>query len=240
MSLYVGAVRPRIDRAVRLVISLLVAMAAVTLVSCGGSDDEASAPLPVSQRFVSAEDAPGSKPDPVERRETTTDYAVFIPALREASINPDADELNAVFKADDFKSAGQDARFFGETHSSETSNHVFSSFIELSSEDAAASALDWLETDQMKPCPESCAVQRSSFDVDGIPDARGVHRVATADDIERVGNKDERPQDDYWIGFTNGSTVYTMVLHGHGGAGSVTEDQAKDIASAYYERLTAD
>ena len=207
-----------------------------TLVACGG-DDEAAV-LPVAQRFVSAEDAPGSKPDPVERRETTKDYAVFIPALSEHSIDPDSDEIEMAFQPKDFKSAGSDARFFGETHSPETSNHVFSSFIELGSGDAATSALDWLETDQLKPCPESCAVKRSSFDVDGIPDARGVHRVATAEDIERVGNPDEQPQDDYWIGFTDGSTVYTLTLHGHTGPGTVTQEQAQQIADAYYARLT--
>ena len=110
--------------------------------------------------------------------------------------------------------------------------HVFSSFIEVGSEDGAKSALDWLETDQMKPCPMSCAVQRSSFQVDDIPGARGVHRVATAADIERVGRSDERPQDDYWIGFTKGPIVYTMVLHGHAVPGTVSEDQAQQIATA--------
>jgi hypothetical protein len=223
---------------VRTAIALLVAGTTLALASCGGGDDKTAAPLPVAQRFVSAEDAPGSKLDPVEKRATTTDFASFVPALEDASIDPEDDELHEVFTADDFKRAGQDARFFGETHSSETSNHVFSSFIELGSKDAAMNALDWLETDQMKPCPESCAVQRSSFDVDDIPRARGVHRVATAEDIEQVGNTDERPQDDYWIGFTNGPIVYTMVLHGHGGPGSVSEDQAQEIARAYYERLT--
>jgi hypothetical protein len=223
---------------VRFALALLAVLAAITLTACGGGDGETAAPLPVAQRFVSAEDAPGSKPDPVEKRATTTDFAIFIPALKDASINPDEGELNNVFKAGDFKSAGQDARFFGETHSPETSNHVFSSFIELGSEDAAGSALDWLETDQMKPCPRSCAVQRSSFDVNDIPGARGVHRVATAEDIKGAGTKDERPQDDYWIGFTIGPIVYTMVLHGHGGSGSVTEEQAQQIASAYYKRLT--
>jgi hypothetical protein len=222
----------------RLVISLLVALAAVTLVSCGGSDDEASAPLPVSQRFVSAEDAPGSKPDPVERRETTTDYAIFIPALAERSIDPDRNEMAEVFESADFKSAGVDARFFGATHVPETSPHVFSSYIELDGDDGATSALDWLEADEMKPCPRSCAVQRTSFDVADIPDARGVHRVATAEDIERVGAEDERPEDGYWVGFTIGPLVYTVALHGP--PGSVSEDQAQDIASAYYERLTAD
>jgi hypothetical protein len=223
---------------VRFAIPLLVALTAVALVACGGGDDETAAPLPVAQRFVSAEDAPGSKPDPVETRQTTTDYTTFISALSDSSIDPDREEMTTVFEDEDFKSAGVDARFFGETHSPETSVHVFSSFIELGSEDAAMSALDWLETDQMKPCPTGCAVQRSTFEVDDIPDARGVHRVATAEDIERLGTPGEQPQDDYWIGFTNGSIVYTVVLHGHAVPGTVSEDQAQKIASAYYDRLT--
>jgi hypothetical protein len=224
----------------RLALSLLLAVTAVTLVSCGGSDDETAAvPLPVAQRFVTAEDAPGSKPDPVETRQTTVDLDEFITALSDFSVDPDPEELTALFKDAGFKSAGVDTRFFGQKHSSETSVHVFSSFIEVGSEDGAKSALDWLETDQMKPCPMSCAVQRSSFQVDGIPDARGVHRVATAEDIERVGRSDEQPQDDYWIGFTNGPIVYTMVLHGHAVPGTVSEDQAQQIAKAYYDRLTA-
>jgi hypothetical protein len=223
----------------RLAISLLVAVTAVTLVSCGGNDDETASPLLVPQRFVNAADAPGSKPDPVETRKTTTDFDTFISALSDSSIDPDVDEMTTLFKDAGFKSAGVDARFYGQTHSPETSVHVFSSFIEVGSEDGAKSALDWLETDQMKPCPMSCAVQRSSFQVDDIPDAQGVHRVATAEDIERVGTSDERPQDDYWIGFTDGPIVYTMVLHGHAVPGTVSEDQAQQIAKAYYDRLTA-
>ena len=223
----------------RFAIPLLAAMAMITLAACGGSDDETVTPPLVAQRFLTAEDAPGSKPDPVEKRETTTDFDTFISTFTDASVDPNSDEITTLFKDAGFKSAGRDARFFGEKHSPESSVHAFSSFIELGSEDAATSALDWLETDEMKPCPMSCAVQRSRFEVDDIPDARGVHRVATAEDIERVGTSDEQPQDDYWIGFTNGPIVYTMVLHGHAVPGTVSEDQAQEIATAYYKRLTA-
>ena len=222
----------------RFALPILVTLAAVGLAGCGGDDETTAAPLPIAQRFVTAEDAPGSKPDPVEKRQTTTDYATFTSALGDSSIDADTDEMAEVFESADFKSAGVDARYFGETHSPETSVHVFSSFIEQGSEDAATSALDWLETDQMKPCPMTCAVQRSSFEVSDTPDARGVHRVATAEDIERVGTPDEQPQDDYWIGFTDGPIVYTMVLHGHAVPGTVSEEQAQQIARAYYERLT--
>jgi hypothetical protein len=220
---------------VRVAIPLIVALAAVALVACGGGDDEAAAPVPLAQRFVTAEDAPGWKPDPVEKGQTTEDFDEFIAALSEAAVDPDQEEMTTVFQEAGFKSGGVDVRFFGETHTF-TAPHVFSSFIELESEAGATSALDWLETDSRKPCPMSCAVQISTFDVDDIADARGVHRLATAEDIERVGTADERPFDSYWVGFTNGAFVYTMDLHGP--PGSVSEEQALDIASAYYDRLT--
>ena len=219
----------------RFAIPLLAALTAVALVACGGGDDEAAAPLPAAQRFVTAEDAPGSKPDPVETRQTTVDFDEFIAALSELAVDPDKEETTTVFQEAGFKGSGVDTRFFGETHTF-TARHVFSSFIELESEDGATSALDWLETDSRKPCPMSCAVQISTFDVDDVADARGVHRIATAEDIERVGTTDQQPFDSYWVGFTEGSFVYTVDLRGP--PGSVSEEQAQEIASAYYNRLT--
>jgi hypothetical protein len=219
----------------RFAIPLLVALTAVALVACSGGDDEAAAPVPLAQRFLTAEDAPGSKPDPVEKRQTTVDFDEFIAALNERAVDPDEEEMTEVFQKAGVKGAGVDARFFGETHAF-TAPHVFSSFIELESEDGATSALDWLETDTKKPCPMSCAVQRSDFDVDDIADARGVHLSATAEDIERVGTEDQQPFEGYWVGFTNGAFVYTVDLHGP--PGSVSEEQALDIARAYYDRLT--
>ena len=221
----------------RLAASLLVALTAVALVACGGGDDETAAPVPLAQRFVRAEDAPGSKRDFVEKRETTVSFDEFIGALRERAIDPDQEEMVKVFREAGFKRAGADARYFGETHS-RTGRHVFSSFIELESEDGATSALDWLETDSQKPCPESCAAQVSSFDVNDIPDARGVHRIATAEAIERLGTGDQHPFDSYWVGFTEGPSVYTVDLQGP--PGSVSEEEAQKIARAYHDRLTGD
>ena len=195
-------------------------------------------PVPLAQRFLTAEDAPGSTPDPVEKRQTTVDVDEFIAALSELVVDPDEEEMTTVFQEAGFKGAGVDARFFGETHTPGASPHVVSSFIELESEDGATSALDWLETDSRKPCPMSCAVQISTFDVDAIADARGVHRIATAEDIEKFGTTDQQPFESYWVGFTDGSFVYTVDLHGP--PGSVSEEQALDIASAYHDRLTGD
>ncbi len=220
----------------RLAMPLLAALTAIALVGCGGDDDETAAPpVPLAQRFVTAEDAPGTKPDPVEKRQTTVKFDEFSAAISENAVDPDEEEITTVFQKAGFKGAGLDARFFGETHTS-TLPHVFSSFIELESEDGATSALDWLETDSRKPCPMSCAAQISTFDVDDMGDARGVHRIATAEDIKKVGTADQRPFDSYWVGFTNGAFVYTVELHGL--PGSVSEEQALEIASAYYDRLT--
>jgi hypothetical protein len=221
--------------AVRLAIRLLVVSTAVALVACSG-DDEAAAPVPLAQRFLSAADAPGTKPDPVEKRQTTVDFDEFIAALHELAIDPDNEEMSTVFQEAGFRGAGEDWRFFGETHSP-TAPHLVSSFIGLESEDGARSVLDWLETDSMKPCPNSCAVQISSFDVDAIAGARGVHRIATAEDIASFGFEDEQPSESYWVGFTVGSFVYTVELHGP--PGSVSEEQAQKIVGTYYDRLTS-
>jgi hypothetical protein len=218
----------------RLAIRFLVPLTMIAFVACGGGDE---APVPVAQRFPTAADAPGTKPDPVETRETTEDFDDFLAALRPALIDPDDEEMTTIFQEADFEAAGLDVRFFGDTHSP-TAPHLFSWFIELDSEDAAKSALDWLEADGLKPCPHSCAAVISSFDVDDIPDARGVHRVATAEDIEAAGTANEHPNESYWVGFTVGSIVYAVDLHGP--PGSVSEEQAQGIASAYYDRLTGD
>jgi hypothetical protein len=218
----------------RYAIRLPVFLMAVALVACSGGDETAAPPL--AQRFVTAADAPGTKPDPVEERQRTTGLDEFIATFSPHLVDPDSQEMTTVFQEAGFKGAGSDVRFFGETHSPDTP-HVFSSFYELESADGARSALDWLATDSMKPCPNTCAVRISNFDVHNIPDARGVHRIATAKDIEAIGSKDEHPEDDYWVAFSVGSFVYTVELHGPS-PGSVSEEQVQKIASAYYDRLT--
>jgi hypothetical protein len=214
---------------VRLAIRLLVPLTVVALVACGAD------PVPVAERFPTAEEAPGAKPDPEEQGQTTENYDAFLVDLTPALIDPDPEEMATAFPEEDFVSAGLDVFYFGETHSPEA-DHLFSWFIELDSDDAAGSALDWLEADVMKPCPQSCAARVNAFDVEDIPEARGVHRIATAEDIEAAGNENEVPSESYWVGFTVDSIVYTVDLHGQ--PGSVSEEQAQSIASAFYERLS--
>jgi hypothetical protein len=212
----------------RFAIRLLVTLTTVALVACGAE------PVPVAERFPMAAEAPGTKPDPVEEGLTTEDFDEFISAFTDAVIDPDREEMTTVFQG--LERAGLDVRFFGDTHDPH-GPHLFSWFIELDSEDGASSALDWLEADSKKPCPHSCATRVSSFEVDGIPDARGTHRIATAEDIEAAGTESEDPSDSYWVGFTVGSIVYSVDLHGP--PGSVSEEQAQKIVSAFYERLAS-
>jgi hypothetical protein len=68
----------------RFAIRLLVPLTAVVFVACSGDD----APPPLAQRFLTAADAPGTKPDPVETRETTVDFDEFIGVLGPALIDP--------------------------------------------------------------------------------------------------------------------------------------------------------
>jgi hypothetical protein len=212
-------------------VRFLVLLTGVALVACSPE------PVPVAERFATAEDAPGTKPDPVETRQTIDDLDEFITAYSEALIDPDRDEMSTVLEDAGFTRGGMDARFYGETHATDAP-HVFSSFIELDSEDGARSTLDWLDAESRKPCPRSCATKISTFDVDDIPDALSVHRIATEEDIEAAGFEGEIPSASYWVGFTLGSIVYTVELQGE--PGSVSEGEALEIANAYYERLNGD
>jgi hypothetical protein len=223
---------------VRFVLPLAAALVLVTLVACGGTDDAQTAeatPLTLRQQLLTAEDAPGSKPDPVEKGGTTVDFDEFMRVLGDLAIDPDTKEMTAVFKKAGFEGAASSTRFFGETHT-RYAPHIFNSVVQLGSEEGATSALDWLEADTMKACPMDCAVQRTKFDVDDIPGARGVHRSATAEDIARLGTEHEEPFDIYWVGFTDGPSMYTVALQGSP-KDPVSEEQALKIAGDYHERL---
>jgi hypothetical protein len=210
----------------------LLAVALLALAACGG--DESREPLTLSERVVAEEDAPGSKPDPVETEQQTTDFDEFISSLGELAIDPDEKIMTEVFRDAGFQSAISSARFYGETHGP-TLPHIFSSAIELQSEEGAAKVLEWIHEDSLKPCPETCAVRISEFDVDGIPDARGVRRSQSAEDIESLGRADDVPFESYEVLFTDGPFVYTVDVHGP--PGSVSEEQVVEIATALYGRV---
>jgi len=211
---------------------LLALSAVLALAGCGGG--ESKEPLTLAQRVVLEEDAPGSKPDPIEKGQQTADFDEFIDALSELAIDPDKETMTEVFREAGFQEAIADARFFGETHSM-TSPHIFSSAIQLQSAEGAAKALEWLHADSLKPCPKTCAVRISEFEVGGIPGALGVRRTQSAEDVEAIGREGDLPFDSYQVLFGDGAFVYTVDVHGP--PGSVTEQQAEEIATALHSRV---
>ena len=220
---------------------LLTAVALVTLVGCGGNEDTKnadSAPtadsMPLAQRVPTAEDVPGSRPDPVEVRQTPADLDESINVFANFSNAPDLDEITNVFRKAGVEGAVLDSRYFGKTHTG-AAPHFIGLIVQAKSEEGATSTLDFLEADLKKPCPNSCAVKTSDFQVDSIPGARGAHSSASAEDIERIGTPDEKPFNGYWVGFTDGPFASTLELRGP--PGSVSQKQAIEIATAYYERV---
>ena len=209
----------------------LLFLAVLATAGCGG--DEAQ-PLTLEQRVLTAEDAPGSKPDPVEQRQQTASLEEFLTTLKEVAVDPDPETTAEVFREAGFRGAILDARFFGETHSPHAP-HVFSSVIQLESDDGAQSASDWLHADSLKPCPRTCAVRISEFDVGGISGARGIRRSQSAEDIERLGQEGDVPFESYTVLFGDGPFAYSVDLSGP--PGSVSEDQASEIAHAFHGRV---
>ena len=213
----------------------------MALVGCGG-DEKAekadSAPkadsTPLAERVLTSEDVPGSKPDPVEVRQTPENLDEFVNVFANFSNAPDLDEITNVFKKAGVEGAVLDSRYTGKTHTGKEP-HFIALVVQAQSEEGATRALDFLEKDYKQPCPESCAVKHSDFQVESIPAARGVHSSATAQDIKRIGTPDEKPFDGYWVGFTDGP--YASMLDMHGPPGSVSEQESLKIANAYYERV---
>jgi hypothetical protein len=217
---------------------LLLAVAAVAafgLSACGG--DEAAAPLGLEQRVPSEQDAPGSKPDPVETRVTVTGSEEFITNLHDRLINP-TDKDRRDFEAMGFVKGIQDTRFLpsepGAAHRRD-GVHVFSLVLQFDSNDGAMRATELLYNDGLRPCPETCATQVREFDVDGIPDATGVQRFATAADIKAAGTDQGPPYDSYTIRFSDGDFAYDIELFGP--PGEVSEEEAEEIAGKLYDRV---
>ena len=174
---------------------LLSAVVVLAIAACGGDSGSATStgPLALDQRVVTEEDAPGSKPDPVEKRQTAVDEQEFTEKMGDAFINPTkrrTEHLETV----GFVQAIRDTRYFGDTHSRDDA-HTFSLVVQLDSPDGAKEMADFFHTDSLRPCPESCAFSVSEFEVDGIPGATGVRRYASEEAVKTAGTSENRPYD---------------------------------------------
>jgi hypothetical protein len=74
----------------------------------------------------------------------------------------------------------------------------------------------------------------AEFDVDDIDDAQGVRRYATPQAIKAAGDEG-KPYDSYEIQFADGVFAYRITFFGP--PGSVSEEQAKEIAKSVYDRV---
>ena len=218
---------------------LLCVAAAVGLSACGGGSSQAapSGPLRIDQRVPNVADAPGSRPDPVEKTETASTPQEFAQRMGDAFVDPTKQEQKE-FKTLGFVQAIRATRFFpsdpAAAHSKDDA-HVFSLVLQFETPDAAKRMADFFHTDSLRPCPESCAFSASEFDVSGIPDATGVRRYASEADVQAAGRPNDRPYDSYEINFPDGDFAYSVRLGGP--PGTTSEDKAKEIAQNLYDRV---
>ena len=214
---------------------LLSAVVALGMVACGGDSGSATStgPLALDQRVVTEEDAPDSKPDPVEKRQVAADEQEFAEKMGDAFINPTKQENKDLLTVG-FVQAINDTRYFGDVHSKDDA-HTFSLVVQLDSPDGAKEMADFFHTDSLRPCPESCAFSVSEFNVDGIPGATGVRRFASEEAVKTAGTSENRPYDSYAIFFADGDFAYNIDLGGP--PGTTSEDKAVEIAQNVYDRV---
>ena len=112
--------------------------------------------------------------------------------------------------------------------------HVATLVMQFASEEGAADVADLLHEDALEPCPGNCAVDISEFEVDDIPDAQGVQRITTAEDLEATGEEGV-PFAVYKISFADGPFAYEVDMFGP--PDKVSQEQAEEFAKNLYERV---
>ena len=207
----------------------------VPLAACGGGGKDA-APLPLEQRVSGEADAPGSQADPVETPITVTGIE-DVRSLPDGLFSPEEEDVTAMEEAG-FVSALVDTRFFpsepGAEHVGDEA-HVARLVMQFASEEEAADMAGLLHDDSLEPCPDNlCALDISEFEVDDIPDAQGVARITTAEDLEATGEQGP-PFAAYKITFADGLFAYEVDMFGP--PDKVSQQQVEEIAKNLYGRV---
>ena len=216
----------------RLLALFVTAVIALSAAACGGED---AAPLALEQRVSGEADAPGSQADPVETPITVTGIE-DVRSLPDGLFSPEEEDVSAMEEAG-FASALVDTRFFpsepGAEHVGDEA-HVATLVMQFASEEEAADMADLLHDDGLEPCPGNCAVDISEFEVDDIPDARGVARITTAEDLEATGEQGD-PFAAYKISFADGPFAYEVDMFGP--PDKVSQEQLEEITKNLYGRV---
>jgi hypothetical protein len=223
----------------KVLVLALAATAALALAACGGDDGSATStgPVTLEQRVVTEAEAPGSEPDPVETPVKVSSKEEFASKLGDRFINPPSEDVQTL-ESSSFVGAYDATRFIPEEEGgphSRTAPHISSLVMQFGTTDDATTAADLLKTDSVRPCPETCAEQAEEFEVDGIPDAYGTHRFATAEGIQGAGDPEAHPFDGFEIGFADGVFVYRIIFDGP--PGTVSEAEAEEIVQRLYDRV---
>jgi hypothetical protein len=215
----------------RLLALFVTAVIALSAAACGGED---AAPLALEQRVSGEADAPGSQADPVETRVTVTGIE-DVRSLPDGLFSPEEEDVSAMEAG--FVSALVDTRFYPAEPGAEHMGgepHLATLVMQMASEEGAADMADVLHDDGLEPCPGKCAVDISEFEVDDIPDARGVARITTAEDLEATGEQGV-PFAVYKITFADGPFAYEVDMFGP--PEKVSQRQLEEIAKNLYERV---
>jgi hypothetical protein len=216
----------------RLLGLFVTALIALTAAACGGED---VAPLAIEERVSGEADAPGSQADPVETPMTVTGIE-GVGSLPDGLFSPEEEDVSAMEEAG-FVSALVETRFFpsepGAEHVGDEA-HVATLVMQFASEEEAADMAGLLHDDGLEPCPGNCAVDISEFEVDDIPDAQGVQRITTAEDLEATGEQGD-PFAAYKITFADGLFAYEVDMFGP--PDKVSQEQLDEIAQNLYERV---
>jgi hypothetical protein len=208
---------------------LAVLVAAIAVAACAPA-----APLKLEERVPSAEDVPGTEPDPLQTQVVVTGIdefeAQFLagdPTVTDADVQ--------VLEDAGFVAAIQDARFYpGDEGHGPGAVHIFSLVMQFDSSDGTQDVVAYMQDFNLRTCPETCAYTSAEFDVDGIPDALGAQQIATQESLDEVGDPGE-PMAIYAIDFADGLFVYDIKLSGP--PEEVSEEEAEEIAQTLYERV---
>jgi hypothetical protein len=218
----------------RLLVLLATAVVGLSAAACGGED---AAPLALDQRVVSEADAPGTLADPDETPVTVSTNE-DIQSLPDGLFSPEEPDVTAIEEAD-LASAFVDTRFLPSEPGAEHMGgeaHVATLVMQFASEEEAADMANLLHADGLEPCPGTCAMNVSEFEVGDIPDAQGVARITTAEDLEATGaGADQVPFATYKVTFADGSFAYEVDMFGP--PDKVSQEQAEEIAKNLYERV---
>jgi hypothetical protein len=216
---------------------LVLGLAAVLGVAACGGGDEAD-PLTLEQRFFQAGDAPGYEPDPVEGgKHTWSGVDEFADQTSDGLMRATLVDSKEFLTEAGFIRGIVGTRFLpedGKEHQRDDP-HVRLAVLQFESEEGARDAVEWYDEDGRQPCPGHCADTISTFEVDGIPDAKGIRRVVTAERLRQTGEPGE-PRDGYDIRFADGLFAYHVATFGPIGEGT-TEASTEAIAKRIYDRV---